>query len=1136
MLTLPLLVETTVVSKPLFTLSETAMNSLLYRVPRLSVLACAMAAAALYLPFSGWATEQVPAPQTKPKAKTEKVTTEATLPDAWVKTMTWRSIGPANMGGRITSIAVYEADPCVYWIATASGGLLKTVNNGVTFEHQFDREATVSVGDVCVAPSNKDIVWVGTGENNPRNSVSYGDGVYKSIDGGKTWRNMGLKKSFQVGKIIVHPRNPNIVYVGALGRLYGPHEERGLYKTVDGGNSWERILYVDDKTGVIDMRMHPTDPETLLVATWERQRDGYDSYPGGNLPDGTDGYDPSKKWGPGTAIYKTTDGGATFRKVTKGLPTVNLGRIGLDYYQKNPNVVMAIVDCEKIGMGTPPRAVAASTAYVGFRDEDAGDNKGARLIFVIPEGPASEAGLQTGDIITRFGDKPIKTSDELQTALEPRKPKEKLKVQFLRETEQKEVELTIGERPAGGPGGQAGRGGGGGRFGPGGGTKTRPYAANYGGQRENIQDQQGPDSFQYGGLYKSSDGGDTWTRINSVNPRPMYFSQVRIDPQNESNVYVCGINMYRSRDGGKTFRSDIRGIHADQHALWINPKDGRHMLVGCDGGYYVTYDRATNWDHLNHMAIGQFYHVAVCSKRPYYVYGGLQDNGSWGGPSVGLKGSAGPINEDWISTGGGDGYVSRVDPNDPDQIYWESQDGGMGRIHLKTGERAQIRPARRQGEPNHRFNWNTPYILSNHNSKIFYCGGEYVFRSLNKGDDLRIISPEITRTKQGSATALAESPRNPEVLWVGTDDGYLWVTRNGGKDWTNVTAKVGLAGPRWVATIEASRFVEGRAYVAFDGHRSDDDAPQAYVTEDFGQTWKSIRGNLPTGSTRCLREDVTNPDLLYLGSEFAVFASINRGDSWTRINNNLPTVAIHEIAVHPTAGEIVAATHGRSLWILEVAALRQMKAETLKDKPTLYKPNTVVRYQTQPSHGGTNRRFVGTNPPAGAQIYYSLPKQAEKVSLTIYDIDGTVLRQMQGPATAGLQRVSWDLARAGAAGGRGGAPAGQAGGGRQGGQGRRGGQGQAQAQAAQPPAGAAPAAAAPAQAPGGAAVAGQAQAGQGRQGGPGGRGGFGRGGVAAGAYRVVLNVDGQEFSQSFRVEGEGVAAGPIFAGDEDEID
>jgi photosystem II stability/assembly factor-like uncharacterized protein len=938
---------------------------------------------------------------------------DASLPADWTKTLAWRNIGPANMSGRITAIAVYEADPSTYWVATASGGLVKTTNNGITFEHQFDKEKTVSIGDVCVAPSNRAIVWVGTGENNPRNSVSYGDGVYKSTNGGKTWKNMGLDKTFQIGRIAIHPKNPDIVYVGALGRLYGNNPERGLFKTTDAGKTWEKIFYLNDRTGVIDIAMHPTDPDTLLVAMWERRRDGYDSYHGNDIADGYDGYDPIEKWGEAAGIYKTTDGGKSFKKLDKGLPTCKLGRIGLDYFRKDPNVVFAIVDCEKIGMGTPPKKVAQAGAYLGFQGEDA--NPGVKLSTIVDGAPAAKAGLQIDDVLQAIGKKEIKTYDELVEDLRARNPGDKVTLKVKRDNQIKEIEITLGERTP------AGKGGGG--FGPGGAKKGRPYHAYYGGQKENVQGQQGPEGFQYGGVYKSTDGGESWERVNSFNPRPMYFSVVRVDPTDAKYVYVLGINQYRSSDGGKTFKGDAgKFVHADGHALWIDPRDGRHMLVGCDGGFYVSYDRADNWDHLNHLALGQFYHVAANTKRPYWVFGGLQDNGTWGGPSMGLKsagpqGPHGPVNEDWVSIFGGDGYVCRCDPSDPDLVYFEMQDGGMGRRHLKTGEVTRIGPkdgkrgAGKGKGPNHRFNWNTPYILSHHNPKIFFCAGEFVFKSLDRGDNLKIISPEITLTKRGSATAIAESPKNADVLWAGTDDGAVWVTRDGGSKWTNVVARLALPRAMWVSTIEASRFKEGRAYVVLDGHRSNDDGPWVFVTEDLGDTWKSITSNLPWGSTRCLREDVENPELLYCGTEFSLFASLNRGQSWTRINNNLPTVAIHEIAVHPIAGEIVAATHGRSLWILDVSALRQMKPDTLKAKAHLYKPHTTVRWQVEPAQGKTTRRFVGQNPPMGPQLFYSLAEEAKKVSFKVLDIEGKTLSQWNGSAKPGLHKTTWDMTR-----------------------------------------------------------------------------------------------------------------------------
>jgi photosystem II stability/assembly factor-like uncharacterized protein len=1081
------------------------------------------------------ALKKAPAPLTKTS------TFEPSLPASWTSALSWRCIGPASMGGRIVAFSVFDADPNTYWIATASGGLLKTSNNGVTFEHQFDREATVSIGDVCVAPSDRNIVWVGTGENNPRNSVSYGDGVYKSTDGGKTWKNMGLKKSFQIGRIVVHPKDPNTVYVGALGRLYGPNEERGLYKTTDGGLTWNKVLYIDDRTGVIEMKMNPKDPETLLVATWERQRDGFDSHAGaiaaqrggagrGNvnppLADGYDAYDPIKKWGPGGGIFKTTDGGKTFKKLTQGLPSCNLGRIGLDYYRKDPNIVYAVIDTEKIGMGVVP-------AYLGVEADE--NPAGVLLKAITANSPAARAGLLDGDIVTAVGNTPIKKHEQLSELIRKSKPGDKLKLTVLRGKETKTIEVTLGIRMdqftagpgtvGGGAGGAAGGGGrrggggaaaagggrrgggaggagfgaallgfkaeegaggvkvlamaerglavqagllagdvivsvgktkvttvqqimdalrgatpgeklvlniqrgtrnqqlaiavpqrggfGGGMGGPGGRISlTRPYGFMYGGQRENIENQ-GPEASQYGGVYRSNDGGETWVRVNSVNPRPMYFSQIRVDPTNDQNIYVLGVRLYRSTNAGKTFQTGgDTGVHPDHHAMWIDPRDGRHVLIGGDGGTYVSYDRCERWDYLNTMALGQFYHVALDNRRPYRVYGGLQDNGSWGGPSHSLDGR-GPINADWIMVQGGDGFVCRVDPNDPDIVYSESQEGMMTRTNLKTGQRAMIRPNAPQGQTPYRFNWNTPMVLSSHNSSIFYCAGNRVFRSVKRGTDPRPISPELTSSSQASAFALAESPRNPDVLWVGSDDGNLWMTRNGGEKWTNLTSRVGLPRPYWVSTIEPSRFVEGRCYVCFDAHRSNDDEPYLFVTEDFGETWRPIRANLPTGSSRCVREDVINPDLLFVGTEFAAWASIDRGLSWTKINNNLPTVAIHELALHPTAGDMVAATHGRSIWVVDVSGLRQIKPAVVKAPATLLAPKTAVHWRQEmprgTMYGVGQREFFGQNPEPGAHIYYSLTKKANTVRLAIQDYTGKEVMTLPTKNEAGLHRVPWNL-------------------------------------------------------------------------------------------------------------------------------
>jgi photosystem II stability/assembly factor-like uncharacterized protein len=540
------------------------------------------------------------------------------------------------------------------------------------------------------------------------------------------------------------------------------------------------------------------------------------------------------------------------------------------------------------------------------------------------------------------------------------------------------------------------------------------------------------------------------------------------------------------------------GVHADGHALWINPRDGEHMLIGCDGGFYASYDRGAHWDHLNTSAIGQFYHVAIDTRLNYKVYGGLQDNGSWGGPSR-TRTATGPTNEDWFSVGGGDGFVCRVDPNDPDQIYAESQGGAFTRLNLRTGERASFRPRPVEPGKRLRFNWNSPFLLSHHNSKIYYCAGNYVFKSLDRGNDLQPISPDITASQKGSATALSESPKSAKVLWVGTDDGNLWVTRDGGGKWVNVTKNVPLPGPRWVATIEASRYKEGRCYVCFDAHRSDDDEPYVFETEDYGQTWKSIRANLPWGSTRCLREDIVNPDLLYCGTEFALWASVNRGAYWTKINNNLPTVAVHEVAIHPTAGEIVAATHGRSIWILDVTPLRQATKQAVTADAHLFKPQTAVRWQQDPRRGGTNRRFIGQNPPTGAQFYYALAKPADQVSVKVLDVEGKAVTQLRGSGEPGLHHVTWPLTLAGQGGGMGKGGMGM---------GFKGGKGKGQ----------------------------QAGGKSGKdQPAPLGVPGFTGGRAASpGTYRVVLNVDGREFSQVLRLEADPSGRGGPGAADDEE--
>ncbi|MBK8976696.1 MAG: PDZ domain-containing protein [Planctomycetes bacterium] len=913
----------------------------------------------------------------------------------WSGAFDWQPLGPANMGGRIVDLAVAPSDPTVWYVATASGGLLKTTNGGVTFEHRFDREATVSLGAVAVAAQDPDVVWVGTGEENPRNSVSRGDGVYRSTDGGLHWEHRGLAASFQIGSIVIDPRDPDVVWVGALGRLYGPNAERGLYRTTDGGESWQQVLAVDERTGVIEIEMCPGDPDTLLVATWERQRDGFDTN------------DPATKWGPGAALYRTSDGGRRFERVTAGLPSVQLGRIGLDWSRSAPQVVYALIETERMG------TIGDDVGEPGLTAADA--ETGARITRVSKDGAAAAAGLLVDDIVLAVGGTTVLGRRQLDEQLAVRGPGDTVELEIARGGESRVVALTLAERAK-----------------PESGEPERPFGTRLGGQVPNVQALQGREGFECGGLFRSDDGGLSWRRVNSIDPRPMYFSQVRVDPSDPQRVYVLGISLARSADGGESFTTDAsRGVHSDHHAMWIDPSDGRHLLLGTDGGLYETRDRCENWHHHNHMALGQFYHVAVDASRDYRVFGGLQDNGTWGAPRRSPHG-AGPVNEDWLRIGGGDGFVVQIDPEDRDQVYYESQFGGMARTHLATMAGGGIRPPAERGE-SHRFNWRTPFLLSHHNSRIFYCAGERVFRSLNRGEDLVAISPEITRTDRGSATALAESPRDARVLYVGTDDGALWVSRDAGQTWQ---ARAGFAaegsavgesaagasaprplaawlpGPRWVSSIEASRVADGRVYVTLDGHRSDDDRAHVLVSEDFGATWASLADGLPHESTRVVREDLVNPDLLYLGTEVGLRVSLDRGGSWLALHGGeLPTVAIHEVAQHPTAGEIVVATHGRSLWALDVTALRQLTAAALREPVHLFAPNDAVLWQRRHGRGvsGGASRFTGENPPGGAAIFFRLAEDAPGVELRVVDVTGATVRSLDAPATAGLHRVDWDL-------------------------------------------------------------------------------------------------------------------------------
>lgn len=787
-----------------------------------------------------------------------------------------RPLGPAVMGGRVSSLAVVESRPTTMYVGAASGGVWKTINNGTTWNCVFEGGSTASIGDIAVAPSNPDVIWVGTGESNPRNSVAWGDGIYRSTDAGKTWQHVGLKETAHIGRIVVHPKNPDIAYVAAVGHIWGPNRDRGLYKTADGGKTWVQVKYVNDETGFIDVAMDPNDPETLYAAAYQMRRDGFS---GGN---------PAVQWGPGSALFKTTDGGKNWTALTRGLPTRPLGRCGIAVSAKDPQIVYAVIQTDKSdtsSKGQPPR--------------------------------------ENGDTDT-------------------------------------------------------------------------------------------------GGIFRSQDRGETWTKVNDLCPRPFYYGQVRVDPADEKRLYVLGVDLFISTDSGKTFRNDgARLVHPDHHALWINPRNPEQLVLGNDGGLYFSYDRGDTWEHVNNLPISQFYSAAVDSRRPYHVFGGLQDNGTWFGPVANHR-QEGITPGDWHRILGADGFQCQIDPTEPDVAYAEAQWGRLKRIDLRSGKKVDIRPRPQGTEPELRFNWCAPLIISPHNARILYFGGNHVFRSLDRGDHWERISPDLTHGKPGSSpdmghtlTALAESPRKPGLLYAGSDDGRVHVSRDGGASWTDVSSKIpGPPGDRTISRIEASRFSENLAYLAVDRHRSDDRAPYLFRTADAGATWESITGDLPhDASVYVVREDLRNPELLFAGTETGLFISLDAGRHWQRVRGGFPTVAVHDLVIHPRERELVIATHGRGMWVVDIAPLQELTAAVLAANVHLFEVKSASRFHARETNGWAGARaYRAPNPQTGAAIWFYVKRELPfPVRVTVTDAQGAEVAVLPEVREAGLHRVHWDL-------------------------------------------------------------------------------------------------------------------------------
>jgi photosystem II stability/assembly factor-like uncharacterized protein len=841
--------------------------------------------------------------------------------------MKWRELGPVMSGGRVVDIAVHPTRPQVFWVAAASGGLWKTENGGLRFAPQFQDAHTTSIGDLAVAPSNGDVLYVGTGEANNQRSSYWGDGVHKSTDGGKTWRHVGLKGVDHIGRVVVHPADADVCYVAALGALYSANDQRGLYKTSDGGATWTRVHHLGADVGFVDVALDPTNADVVYAASYERRRRAWNFTEGGQ----------------GSRLWKSSDAGATWKQLGGGLPEGSLGRIGLDVAADGKTLYATIENCNPRG----EQAAAASAP--------------------------DAAGLDAGDLPAPDGEL---LADPTAAADHERK-------------------VAAAQDPA-----------------------RRARRSTVGGE-----------------VYRSDDAGVSWRRTHAADVRVggdpgYYYGQIRIDPTDKETVYVLSVPVHKSTDGGKTWTPGrSRGaaafhgnLHVDHHALWIDPKDGKHALLGNDGGVAVTWDGGASWDHLTHLPILQYYAIAVDDRPVYRIYGGLQDNGTWGFPSHGPT-SDGLRATDAYRIDGGDGFHVCIDPTDPDVVYSESQFGGMSRQDLRTGARKGIKPQANKGEQPLRFNWCTPLLLSPHAPRTVYTGSQFVHRSRDRGDSWQVVSPDLTTNdpdkKQGNVphctiTSIAESPRREGWLWVGTDDGRVWTTKDGGVRWTELTDRFPAAvGRLWVARVEASPHADGTAFVAFTGYREDVRAPFVFRTDDGGDTWVAIANDLPQESVNVVRQHPRNAAVLLVGTDMGAYASIDDGAHWHPLGSGLPRAPVHDLVVQPRTGHVLVGTHGRGVWALDGKALDELDGGKLAAAFAVLPPSDGVLLRRGFSDGNSGARGWSTpNPFPSPTFRYLLGEDGgAKVEVEVLDAAGVVVWRKDGPTSAGYHEVAWAVER-----------------------------------------------------------------------------------------------------------------------------
>ena len=789
--------------------------------------------------------------------------------------LTFRNIGPSVAGGRIHDIEVLPNDPATVFIASASGGIWKSTNKGTTWKPVFDDQAVSTFGDMAISLSNPDVIYAGSGEQQNRQSTSWGNGIYKSENQGETWRSIGLEKTYHIARVIIHPENPNIVFVAALGNLWNSSKERGVYQTTNGGKNWKKVLYIDDMTGVVDMAMDKNNPNILYAATYQRMRKAW-GFNGG---------------GPGSGIYKTTDGGKTWNELTGGLPPGEKGRIGLAASKTRSNIIYATIE-----------------------------------------------------------------------------------------------------------------------------------------------------HADSSGFYRSGNGGRTWKRVNKLNPRPMYYSHIFVDPNNDDIVYMLATEFYRTKDAGKTFYQmptrptyDV-GVHSDHHTLWINPNNSNHFFLAGDAGLHESWDGGVAYNRLNNIPIGQFYGIGADMEVPYNIYGGMQDNHSWMGPSA-TRHWLGILADDWKQVGFGDGMYQQPDP-ESSMLYNASQNGNIIRVDRKTGNMQGLKPFPSDSKEKYRFDWVTPLAISKHSSKKVFLGGNRLFISDNGGDSwertedlssntnrdsltiMGVLGADIKLSKNdgtssyGEIISISESPLWHRVIWVGTDDGNIQVSRDGGEKWEEVSGNItGIPAGSYVSRVLSSIRDRGSAYVTFDRHREGDWKPYVYRTEDYGKTWVPLTRGLPSGSVNVIAEHPDNPDVLFLGTEHAVYLSVNAGSDWTKFKSNLPTTLYDDLLIHPREKDLVLGTHGRSFWVLDdTSPLAEWS--TVYNKPVhvfSVRAATLFHYWKDTSYRA-QEEWAGENPPYGAIISYLVNSDVDSVTITVKRRKNQIIRTYRQPVVRGsIQRLAWDL-------------------------------------------------------------------------------------------------------------------------------